>query len=215
MSYRREPSDTGVIVRQPTRHDRAADPVLRHVAADATLTAPQPRPHASGPSTAVRDDASFAAPFRHTRTIELAAKASGPDSPIPAGGNQSDVILVKSGFKQVATRVREIVFVEAARNYVRIHLETGQVLKSRIPIDRLGAHLGRDRFLRVHRGCLVNVDRIRTVTTLLGGRLLLALSDGSKVTVARDRRRVVLAQIGAGAATRGRQSRARPIAVRR
>lgn len=201
MSYRREPSDTGVIVRQPTRHDRAADPVLRHVAADGTLTAPQPRPLASGASTR-RDDASFAAPFRHTRTIELAAKPSGPDSPTPSGGNQSDVILVKSGFKQVATRVREIVFVEAARNYVRIHLETGQVLKSRIPIDRLGAHLGRDRFLRVHRGCLVNVDRIRTVTTLLGGRLLLALSDGSKVTVARDRRRVVLAQIGAGAATR-------------
>jgi DNA-binding LytR/AlgR family response regulator len=48
----------------------------------------------------------------------------------------------------------------------------------------------------------VNVDRIRGVTPLLGGRLSLSLSDGSTVTVARDRRRSVLAEIGAGSSPR-------------
>jgi hypothetical protein len=48
----------------------------------------------------------------------------------------------------------------------------------------------------------VNVERIRGVTPLLGGRLLLTLADGSKVTVARDRRRFVLAEIGAASSPR-------------
>ncbi len=124
-----------------------------------------------------------------------------PPSATPDGGTASpDVVLVKSGFKQVAVRVREIVFVEAARNYVRLHLDGGAVLKSRVPIDRLARHLGTERFLRIHRGRLVNVERIRAVSPLSGGRLRLTLLDGAAIVVARDRRRVVLAEITARAA---------------
>jgi len=93
--------------------------------------------------------------------------------------------------------VPEIVYVEAARNYVRIHQESGAVFKTRIPIDRLAQHLGTQRFLRVHRGRLVNVERIRSVRSLAGGRLQLTMSEGSTTVVARDRRRAVLAVISA------------------
>ena len=134
------------------------------------------------------------------------ASAERPTSPEQIESSSSDasgttgspeVILVKVGFKQVATRVREIMYVESARNYVRIHLDNGVVLKSRVPIDRLASHLGHDRFLRIHRGRLVNMERIRAVTSLAGGRLQLTLSPSSTIVVARDRRRAVLAQIGA------------------
>ena len=176
MTLRRETSDLELLSRSPSRADIAADPLARRVT----------------------HDAPFATSFRRTSTMDsgIPGRVSGSSS--SHGTTQPEVILVKSGFKQVATRIAEIVYVKAARNYVRIHLEAGQVLKSRIPIDRLGLHLGRERFLRIHRGCLVNVDRIRGVTPLLGGRLLLSLSDGSTVTVARDRRRSVLSEIGAG-----------------
>lgn len=123
-------------------------------------------------------------------TPPIAGDASGT-TPAP------DVILLKSGFKQVATRVREILYVESARNYVRIYLENGAVLKSRVPIDHLGRHLGNERFLRIHRGRLVNRERIRSVRSLTGGRLQLTLTQGSTIAVARDRRRAVLAEIGA------------------
>jgi two-component system LytT family response regulator len=113
------------------------------------------------------------------------------------GTGASDVILVKTGFRQVAVRVGEILYVEAARNYVRIHLDNGAVLKTRVPIDRLGRHLGSQRFLRIHRGRLVNMERIRSVRSLAGGRLQLTLSQGAMIIVARDRRRAVLAEIGA------------------
>jgi two-component system LytT family response regulator len=112
------------------------------------------------------------------------------------------VILVKSGFRHVATRVREILYIESARNYVRIHLESGAVLKSRSQIERLAQHLGNERFLRIHRGRLVNRERIRSVRPLAGGRLQLTLTQGSTIVVARDRRRAVLAEIGSAAERR-------------
>jgi two-component system LytT family response regulator len=93
--------------------------------------------------------------------------------------------------------VPEIVYVEAARNYVRIHQENGTVVKTRVPIDRLAQYLGTERFLRIHRGRLVNIERIRSVRPLAGGRLQLTMSEGSTTIVARDRRRAVLARISA------------------
>lgn len=199
MTYRRDSSDIGVIVRHS--QERHTDPTLRHAMADASMTSLQhARPGASLPAISP-DDLTLAGQQRRTRVAGPAADDVSAETP-PAS-SPPEVILVKSGFKQVATRVREILYVEAARNYVRIHLETGHVFKSRVPIDRLAMHLGRERFLRIHRGCLVNVDRVRGVTPLTGGRLQLTLSDGSRVTVARDRRRAVLAEIGAGAAARG------------
>jgi hypothetical protein len=198
MTYRRESSDIGVIVRHaPERH---ADTSMRHAMADASMSSLQHARSLNPVPAASRDDAGFASQ-RRVRVV-----GAGPGEPsletVSASGTQPEVILVKSGFRQVATRVREIVYVESARNYVRIHLETGAVFKSRVPIDRLAVHLGRERFMRVHRGCLVNVDRIRAVTPILGGRLLLTLSDGAKVAVARDRRRFVLAEIGGATSPR-------------
>ena len=197
MTYRRDPSDIGVIVRQP--QDRHANTTMRHTSADAPLAGVQTRAHTTLP-TMSREGIPFGGPLPRTRVVGPSVDSATELPHAPAG--HPEVILVKSGFRQVATRVREILYVEAARNYVRIHMESGTVFKSRVPIDRLALHLGRERFLRIHRGCIVNVDRVRAVTPLLGGRLLLALSDGSRVTVARDRRRFVLAEIGAGTTPR-------------
>jgi DNA-binding LytR/AlgR family response regulator len=119
------------------------------------------------------------------------------------GSGAAGVVLVKTGLKQVALRITDVTFVEAARNYVRIHLDGGAVLRSRVPITRLAQHFGAVRFLRVHRGRLVNVDRVRSVATLAGGHLALTLNDGSRVTVARDRRRVILAELGRTATPSG------------
>ena len=131
---------------------------------------------------------------------EASMNAMTGDTP---GNRGADVVLVKTGLKQVALRIPEVTFVEASRNYVRIHLSGGAVLRSRVPITRLAQHFGTDRFLLVHRGRLVNIDRVRSVAALVGGQLALTLNDGSRVTVARDRRRVVLAELGRTAAPSG------------
>src|SRR5689334_3363446 len=143
-------------------------------------------------------------PDHHGSRQEPAARAPVAPPPQPAltgpegghadtstSGGAPEVVLVKVGFKQVAIRVQEILYVESARNYVRVYLESNSVLKSRVPMDRLARHLGAERFLRIHRGRLVNRSRIRAVAPLVGGRLRLTLSQGSTIVVARDRRRAV------------------------
>ena len=140
MSYRRDSIDTQPVIRQPAPGD--------------------PRPELLGRI------ASLSHPARLAREVAPPSIAV----PAPGTGSPSEVILVKSGFRQVATRVPEIVYVEAARNYVRIHQENGTVVKTRVPIDRLAHHLGTERFLRIHRGRLVNMERIRSVRSLTGGR---------------------------------------------
>jgi hypothetical protein len=188
MTYRRDLLDIRVVVRQSARTDARIDPLRRHGGGDIPMhTTPE---HTAMPASV---------PLR-SRALHADAPIDErhPPSAMPNESTASpEVVLVKSGFKQVAIRVREIVFVEAARNYVRLHLEGGAVLKSRVPIDRLARHLGTERFLRIHRGRLVNVERIRAVSPLIGGRLRLTLLDGATIVVARDRRRVVLAEITA------------------
>ena len=172
MSYRRDTIDTQPAIRQPAPGD--------------------PRPDVLGRVASIPQPARFG---RELAPPSIAAAAPAPGSP-------AEVILVKCGFRQVAMRVPEIVYVEAARNYVRIHQESGAVFKTRIPIDRLAQHLGTQRFLRVHRGRLVNVERIRSVRSLAGGRLQLTMSEGSTTVVARDRRRAVIARISSAAERR-------------
>jgi hypothetical protein len=193
MTYRRDLLDIRVVVRQSARTDTRADPLRRHVGGDIPMHS-TPDNNAMPASVSLRSR-----PLRADAPIDQ----SHPPAAMPGGDTVSpEIVLVKSGFKQVAVRVREIVFVEAARNYVRLHLESGAVLKSRVPIDRLARHLGTERFLRIHRGRLVNLERIRAVSPLNGGRLRLTLLDGAIIVVARDRRRVVLAEITARAARR-------------
>jgi DNA-binding LytR/AlgR family response regulator len=179
MSYRRDLLDIHAVARQSARTDSRSELPGRIAS-----SMPAPTFHS----------------LRPARDTELEAPSIAPGD---SGNGASDVILVKSGFRQVALRVREILFVESARNYVRIHLDNGTVLKSRVPIERLAQHLGTQRFLRIHRGRLVSMERIRSVRSLAGGRLQLTLSEGSTIIVARDRRRTVLAEIGSASERRG------------
>jgi DNA-binding LytR/AlgR family response regulator len=172
MSYRRDSLDTQPVIRQPAPSDPRPEPLGRF--------------------------GSMSQPARFARDLAPPSIAF----PVSATGSPGELILVKSGFRQVATRVPEIVYVEAARNYVRIHQENGTVVKTRVPIDRLAEHLGTERFLRIHRGRLVNMERIRSVRSLSGGRLQLTMSEGSTTIVARDRRRAVLARISSAAERR-------------
>jgi DNA-binding LytR/AlgR family response regulator len=172
MTYRRDLLDIRVVVRPPTRTDARPEFTTRMT------------------------------PFMTSSRSPLEPEVEPLAAAGPASGATPEIILVKTGFRHIATRVREIVYIESARNYVRVHLESGTALKSRVQIDRLARHLGTELFLRIHRGRLVNMERVRSVRPIAGGRLQLTLSEGSTIIVARDRRRVVLAALAAAAERR-------------
>jgi two-component system LytT family response regulator len=66
------------------------------------------------------------------------------------------------------------------------------------PIAELEKKLDPEKFLRIHRSTVVNVDWIKEVASLPGGALNLRLKDGkdTDLTVARDRAREFKARVG-------------------
>jgi two-component system LytT family response regulator len=87
----------------------------------------------------------------------------------------------------------EIVWVEAEDYYVLVHSKRGRHLV-RIPLASLEEQLDPRIFVRVHRAAIVNLDEIQEIDQTDG--TWLALSDGSRVSVSRARKRRVEELVG-------------------
>jgi DNA-binding LytR/AlgR family response regulator len=90
--------------------------------------------------------------------------------------------------------------VEAQGDYVRLHTPEGSHLL-RIPISRLEGHWADAGFLRVHRGFLLAVARVRELRSDIGGGLL-AHTDVGDVPVSRRHARELRERL-LDAATKG------------
>ena len=104
-------------------------------------------------------------------------------------------LVVKSGGRIVFLRVEEIDWVEAADNYVRIHSGRESHL-IRETLQSLESRLNPDKFLRIHRSTVVNLDRIRELQPIFHGDYLVRLSDGTELTLSRNYREKLLEPLG-------------------
>ena len=77
---------------------------------------------------------------------------------------------------------------EAAGNYLRLHVG-GKTHLLRETMNNLEARLDPDRFWRIHRSTIVNVDRIRELQPLFHGDYVVVLHDGKELTLSRTYRR--------------------------
>ena len=100
-------------------------------------------------------------------------------------------LVVKSGGRIVFLRVDEIDWVEAADNYVRIHAGRESHL-IRETLQSLEGRLNPEKFLRIHRSTLVNLDRIRELQPIFHGDYLVKLNDGTELTLSRNYREKLL-----------------------
>ena len=76
----------------------------------------------------------------------------------------------------------EVMFIEAAGNYVELHLAQRRVLH-RVPIGTLERHLDPAVFVRVHRSVLVRRDQIVALHTGADGAAMLTLRCGKEIPV--------------------------------
>jgi two-component system LytT family response regulator len=81
----------------------------------------------------------------------------------------------------------EIDWIEAEDYYSRVHAG-GTHRLIRESLASLWRRLGKTQFVRVHRGALVRLDRIREIRALADGRTVAVLRDGTTVSVSRRRR---------------------------
>src|SRR4051812_34756910 len=86
-------------------------------------------------------------------------------------------LMVKSGGRITFVRIADIDWIEAAGNYVRLHVGKEDHLL-RESLAALEKKLDAGLFVRVHRSTIVNLDRIREIQPAFHGDYVIVLRDG-------------------------------------
>jgi two-component system LytT family response regulator len=95
--------------------------------------------------------------------------------------------VVKSAGRVVFLRVEEIDWIEAAGNYLKIHVGADTHLL-RETMGSLEKRLDPDHFVRIHRSTMVSVDRIRELQPAFHGDFVVILRDGTQLAMSRGYR---------------------------
>ena len=104
-------------------------------------------------------------------------------------------ISVRVGEHIRVVAVDAIDWIRADGNYVQIHADGAHYLH-RETLSHLLATLDPARFLRIHRGVIVNVERIREVHPLFNGNAEIVLRDGTRLDLSRRFRAGARAALG-------------------
>jgi two-component system LytT family response regulator len=102
-------------------------------------------------------------------------------------GGKSDRITVKADGRLVFLKPEEIVRVEAADNYVMLHLVSGRLML-RETMSAIETRLGTLNFARVNRSAIVHLDQIREIQPAQHGDYTVVLRDGTKLPLSRSLR---------------------------
>ena len=104
---------------------------------------------------------------------------------------------IRDGAKTSYVAVQDILWVEAAGNYVELHLVDGHKRLMRNTLASLASRLADCGILRIHRSRLVNIAAVREVTNLPSGDATLHLSDGTSIVASRSHRTAVTSALAA------------------
>jgi DNA-binding LytR/AlgR family response regulator len=74
-----------------------------------------------------------------------------------------DSLFVKSEHKMVRIFLSEIKYIESSNEYIQIHLVNDEPVTTLIRLKVMEEQLPKDKFMRVHRSFIVNLDRIKVI----------------------------------------------------
>ena len=96
-------------------------------------------------------------------------------------------LAIKSGGKTIFLRRGEIRWFEAFGNQVRVRT-TADTYVLRETIKNLETRLDPDRFVRIHRSTIVNVEHVREIRPWYTGEYIVVMSDRHELTLSRGYR---------------------------
>jgi two-component system, LytTR family, response regulator len=136
-------------------------------------------------------------PYKRSRFLEVLARAKSyvlrnvehqklqdPDRKLSGPQEAPQLLLIKSGGRLLFLRMSELKWVEAERDYVRLHLEKDSHFV-RDTMNNLQQRLDKNVFIRIHRSTIVNVNQICEILPLLGGDYSVVLRDKTRLTLSR------------------------------
>lgn len=98
------------------------------------------------------------------------------------------VIEVRDGAQTLYMPAAEILWIEAAGNYVELHATRGRTLLMRATLASLAERLEGIGFIRIHRSRLVNIAAVVAVENIAAGDAALQLMNGAKISASRKYR---------------------------
>ena len=103
--------------------------------------------------------------------------------------------VIKSGGRVFFVRADEIDWIEAAGNYVKLHVGTETHLL-RETMNAVEAQLPRETFYRIHRCHIVNIERVKELQPWFNGEYVVFLRTGARLTLSRGYREKLQDRIG-------------------
>jgi two-component system LytT family response regulator len=96
-------------------------------------------------------------------------------------------LMIKSASRIFFLKVEEIDWIGAEDYYVKLHFGRKSHLL-RESMNELEAKLDPEKFLRVHRSSIVNLDRVKELQAHFNGDYVVILQDGTELKLSRSRR---------------------------
>lgn len=101
---------------------------------------------------------------------------------------ETDFITVRTNRKEIDISIRTILYVFMNENIAEVHVAGGKVYKTRVTLETFENLLG-DRFIKVHRSCLVSITAIHDITDKIN------LSNGEKLNYVVRRKKELIAEL--------------------
>lgn len=101
--------------------------------------------------------------------------------------NPLDRFLVKNGERYIVVKASELVWVEAASNYVVLHTSSGNHVH-RSTLSALESELDSRLFFRTSRSTIVNLEQVKEIRAVAAGEYVILLADGQRVPLTRGLR---------------------------
>ena len=122
--------------------------------------------------------------------------AGPPGAPAtPRNGRYLKRLVIKSGGRVTVLGVKEVDWVEADGDYVKIHAGKRWHLL-RETMKRLEAELDPGRFVRIHRSTIVNIERVSELQPFFRGEYVVLLHDGTSLKLSRGYKERLEAALG-------------------
>ena len=106
-----------------------------------------------------------------------------------------DRLIVKTGGRVFFVKCDDIDWIEAAGNYVRLHVGSATHML-RETMSSLERRLDPDRFFRTHRSQIVNIDRVQELQSSLHGEYVVRLTNGVELILTRGYRERLRERLG-------------------
>ncbi len=89
-------------------------------------------------------------------------------------------LAIRAGDRTIFLGIDEVEWIEAEQNYVCVHAG-GAAHLLHVPMNTIEISLDPERFLRIHRSYIINVQHVKQLWTLVHGQYVLELTSGRRL----------------------------------